>query len=148
MRIIHPVTRIDIGTGALLCKVFATANSLAHGETNYSFTWIMHGSALGCMLYEVLISTGCFVIACPSLEKKRKVYAVRRHDGSLCTQKQPETVPLYVYLSSLQTALMGKYTNYKQLNETQKDTETGAVLSIQTTKLPGHRIWCRYLMSQ
>ena len=23
--------------------------------------------------------------------KKRKVYAVRRHDGSLCTQKQPET---------------------------------------------------------
>ena len=24
-------------------------------------------------------------------EKKRKVYAVRRHDGSLCTQKQPLT---------------------------------------------------------
>ena len=24
-------------------------------------------------------------------EKKRKVYAVRRHNGSFCTQKQPET---------------------------------------------------------
>ena len=23
--------------------------------------------------------------------RKRKVHAVRRHDGSLCTQKQPET---------------------------------------------------------
>ena len=28
------------------------------------------------------------------LEKERKVYAVRRHDGSLCTEKQPE---LYIY---------------------------------------------------
>ena len=27
-------------------------------------------------------------------EKKRKAYAVERHDGSLCTQKQPETAAL------------------------------------------------------
>ena len=27
-------------------------------------------------------------------ERKRKVYAVRRHDRSLCTQKQPETAAL------------------------------------------------------
>ena len=26
--------------------------------------------------------------------KKDKVYAVRRHNGSLCTQKQPETAAL------------------------------------------------------
>ena len=25
-------------------------------------------------------------------EKKRKVYAVRRHNGSLCTQRQPENM--------------------------------------------------------
>ena len=29
-----------------------------------------------------------------TFRKKRKVYAVRRHDGSLCTQKQPETAAL------------------------------------------------------
>ena len=29
-------------------------------------------------------------------EKKRKVYAVRRHDGSLCTQKKPEIL-IWVY---------------------------------------------------
>ena len=28
------------------------------------------------------------------IEKKRKVYAVRRHHGSLCTRKQPETAAL------------------------------------------------------
>ena len=29
-------------------------------------------------------------------EKKRKVYAVGRHDGSLCTQKQPEMGAVYL----------------------------------------------------
>ena len=32
--------------------------------------------------------------SCHLQEKKRKVYVVRRHDGSLCTQKQPETAAL------------------------------------------------------
>ena len=30
------------------------------------------------------------------LEKKRKVYAVRRYNGSFCTQKQPESSPLHL----------------------------------------------------
>ena len=30
----------------------------------------------------------------PVLEKKRKVYDARRHEGSLCTQEQPETLYL------------------------------------------------------
>ena len=34
------------------------------------------------------VSAACII---KKQKKKRKVYAVRRHDGSLCTQKQPET---------------------------------------------------------
>ena len=32
--------------------------------------------------------------SCTEEEKKKKVFAVRRHNGSLCTQKQPETAAL------------------------------------------------------
>ena len=37
--------------------------------------------------------------------KKRQIYAVRRHDGSLCTQKQPETAALKTAIK--QSDLMG-----------------------------------------
>ena len=34
-------------------------------------------------------------------KQRKKVYVVRRHDGSLCTQKQPETAALKAAISKI-----------------------------------------------
>ena len=38
---------------------------------------------------------------CPRKKEKREVYAVRRHDGSLCTQKRPKTHHVKLYIPCL-----------------------------------------------
>ena len=37
---------------------------------------------------------GCDLLLRQEKKRKRKVYAIRRYNGSLCTQKQPETAAL------------------------------------------------------
>ena len=78
-----------------MCLTEIAENEYCHHKLDKNGAW--HDDIVGtgcrdnvCVIPETVVAYCSTYVQEPRKEKKRKVYAVGRYNGSFCTQKQPE----------------------------------------------------------